>query len=392
MARKNQRHCQATASTMDAQEPLPPPMPGAEVEEYVAKNILLTGGAGFIGTHVAKRLVERYPEYKVVVLDAMDTCASMQNLELMRPCNNFKFVKGDLQSFDLVSAILKMEEIDTVMHFAAQSHVDNSFGNSLTFTVNNVYATHTLLEACRKYGKIKRFVNVSTDEVYGEQSFHAKTQLNESSQLQPTNPYSAAKAGAEMVAHAYRTSYGIPIITTRGNNVYGPQQFPEKLIPKFCLLARRGGKLPIHGDGMMRRSYLFVEDVAEAFDVILHRGVTGEIYNIGTEKERTVLDVAKDICKEFNVDSEGIITHVEDRKFNDRRYFISDEKLQQLGWRERTAWAEGLKKTVSWYCKFGHIWWAHTDVNSVLEPHPRAKHALFVKSINMASHVKKAES
>jgi nucleoside-diphosphate-sugar epimerase len=178
-----------------------------------------------------------------------------------------------------------------------QTHVDNSFGNSLAFSMNNTFGTHVLLECCREYGHIKRFINVSTDEVYGEASLGLDSGLEEHSTLEPTNPYSAAKAGAEMMVKAYMTSYKLPCIITRGNNVYGPHQFPEKLIPKFTLLAMKGKELPIHGDGLSVRSYLFVEDVAEAFDVILHKGTIGETYNIGTKQERTVTSVATDIAK-----------------------------------------------------------------------------------------------
>mmetsp|Transcript_23078 Transcript_23078/g.71951 ORF Transcript_23078/g.71951 Transcript_23078/m.71951 type:complete len:324 (-) Transcript_23078:355-1326(-) len=304
---------------------------------YTPKSILITGAAGFIGSHVALRIIKNYPQYKVVVFDKMDYCASMRNLDSVKDYPNFKFVKGDIQSFDILSYVLHAEDIDTIMHFAAQSHVDNSFGNSLSFTLNNVHGTHVLLECARMHGGIKRFVNVSTDEVYGESSFGKELGSNEGSTLEPTNPYSAAKAGAEMLVKAYMTSYKLPCITTRGNNVYGPHQFPEKMIPKFTLLASRGETLPIHGDGEMTRSYLFVEDVAEAFDTVLHKGVVGETYNIGTQKERSVRSVAADICKYFGLDASKFLTGVTDRAFNDRRYYIDDEKLKALGWTERTC-------------------------------------------------------
>ncbi len=339
--------------------------------KYKPKNILVTGGAGFIGSHVVIRLVKMYGHYKVVVLDKLDYCATLNNLNQVKDHLNFKFIKGDIQSPDLVSYVLETEKIDTVMHFAAQTHVDNSFGNSLAFTMNNTYGTHVLLEACRNYGKLARFVNVSTDEVYGETSLGKEHGLNESSRLEPTNPYSAAKAGAEMMAMAYYTSYKMPVITTRGNNVYGPHQFPEKMIPKFSLLASKQRKLPVHGDGMATRSYLYVEDVAEAFDIVLHRGVPGEVYNIGTKKERTVKDVASEICKVFGLDPEASLEHVRDRAFNDQRYYISDDKLAALGWKERTSWKEGLKKTISWYIENGmHSYWDHGNVDLALEAHP----------------------
>ncbi|KAG2254765.1 hypothetical protein Bca52824_084901 [Brassica carinata] len=254
------------------------------------------------------------------------------------------------------------------MHFAAQTHVDNSFGNSFEFTKNNIYGTHVLLEACKVTGQVKRFIHVSTDEVYGETDEDALVGNHEASQLLPTNPYSATKAGAEMLVMAYGRSYGLPVITTRGNNVYGPNQFPEKLIPKFILLAMRGKVLPIHGDGSNVRSYLYCEDVAEAFEVILHKGEVGHVYNIGTKKERRVNDVARDVCKLFGVDPEASIKFVENRPFNDQRYFLDDEKLKKLGWSERTTWEEGLKKTMEWYTQ-NPEWWG--DVSGALLPHPR---------------------
>lgn len=336
---------------------------------YTPKNILITGAAGFIASHVANRLIRNHPQYKIVVLDKLDYCSSLNNLNPSRPSPNLKFIKGDVGSADLLNFILLTENIDTIMHFAAQTHVDNSFGNSFEFTKNNIYGTHVLLEACKvTSGQIKRFIHVSTDEVYGETDGDAVVGNHEASQLLPTNPYSATKAGAEMLVMAYGRSYGLPVITTRGNNVYGPNQFPEKLIPKFILLAMNGQPLPIHGDGSNVRSYLFCEDVAEAFEMILHKGEVGHVYNIGTQKERRVLDVAKDICKLFSLDPENVIKFVENRPFNDQRYFLDHRKLENLGWSEKTSWEEGLRKTMEWYVQ-NPKWWG--DVSGALVPHPR---------------------
>ncbi|KAE8691323.1 Trifunctional UDP-glucose 4,6-dehydratase/UDP-4-keto-6-deoxy-D-glucose 3,5-epimerase/UDP-4-keto-L-rhamnose-reductase RHM1 [Hibiscus syriacus] len=302
---------------------------------YTPENILITGAAGFIASHVANRLIRNYPGYKIVVLDKLDYCSNLKNLLPSQSSPNFKFVKGDIGSADLVNYLLVTESIDTIMHFAAQTHVDNSFGNN---------------------------------EVYGETDEDAVVGNHEASQLLPTNPYSATKAGAEMLVMAYGRSYGLPVITTRGNNVYGPNQFPEKLIPKFILLAMRGETLPIHGDGSNVRSYLYCEDVAEAFEVILHKGEVGHVYNIGTKKERRVIDVAIDICKLFSMDPQTSIKLVDNRPFNDQRYFLDDQKLKVLGWSERTVWEEGLKKTIEWYTKNPN-WWG--DVSGALLPHPR---------------------
>ncbi|WZY73648.1 hypothetical protein YC2023_005888 [Brassica napus] len=336
---------------------------------YKPKNILITGAAGFIASHVANRLVRTYPDYKIVVLDKLDYCSNLKNLNPSKSSPNFKFVKGDIASDDLVSYLLITENIDTIMHFAAQTHVDNSFGNSFEFTKNNIYGTHVLLEACKVTGQqIRRFIHVSTDEVYGETDEDASVGNHEASQLLPTNPYSATKAGAEMLVMAYGRSYGLPVITTRGNNVYGPNQFPEKLIPKFMLLAMNGKPLPIHGDGSNVRSYLYCEDVAEAFEVVLHKGEVNHVYNIGTTRERRVIDVANDISKLFGTDPDSTIQFVENRPFNDQRYFLDDQKLKKLGWSERTTWEEGLRKTMEWYTE-NPDWWG--DVTGALLPHPR---------------------
>ncbi|XP_021274443.1 trifunctional UDP-glucose 4,6-dehydratase/UDP-4-keto-6-deoxy-D-glucose 3,5-epimerase/UDP-4-keto-L-rhamnose-reductase RHM1-like [Herrania umbratica] len=335
---------------------------------YTPKNILITGAAGFIASHVCNRLICNYPDYKIVVLDKLDYCSSLKNLNPSRLSPNFKFIKGDIASADLVHFILLTESIDTIMHFAAQTHVDNSFGNSFEFTKNNIYGTHVLLEACKVTGQVKRFIHVSTDEVYGETDEDAVVGNHEASQLLPTNPYSATKAGAEMLVMAYGCSYGLPVITTRGNNVYGTNQFPEKLIPKFILLAMNGKPLPIHGDGSNVRSYLYCEDVAEAFEVILHKGEVGHVYNIGTKKERRVIDVARDICRLFSLDPDAQIKFVDNRPFNDQRYFLDDQKLKSLGWYEKTTWEEGLKKTMEWYVR-NPDWWG--DVSGALLPHPR---------------------
>jgi len=303
------------------------------------------------------------------VLDKLDYCASLNNFKHLRHLPNFKFVKGDITSADLVNYLLASEKIDTIMHFAAQTHVDNSFGNSFDFTMNNIYGTHVLLEAARVVGGIRRFIHVSTDEVYGESSVGLEDGNTETHSLEPTNPYAATKAGAEMLVKAYHTSYKLPIITTRGNNVYGPHQYPEKLIPKFCLLAKNGQKLPIHGSGSSQRSYLYVEDVAAAFECILHRGMIGEVYNIGTTEERTVKSVAEDICKYFKLDPATTIVNVDDRPFNDQRYYLEMSKLVALGWEIEMTWEKGLKQTIDWFVEHGDTWF-QGDISGALKAHP----------------------
>lgn len=338
----------------------------------MCKTILLTGGAGFIASHVACSLATKYPKYKIIVLDKLDYCASLKNLERVKHLLNVEFVHGDILSADLLNYIFQGTNIDTVLHFAAQSHVDNSFGNSIAFTKNNIEGTHTLLESIRLAQSVKRFVHVSTDEVYGESSFELNSSNTEhASLLAPTNPYSASKAGAEMLVMAYGRSYGIPYLITRGNNVYGPGQYPEKAIPKFSILASTGQNLSIHGDGLATRSYMHVDDATAAFDIIMHLGDVSHIYNIGAHQERTILSVAQDICNVVGRNAKEAIMHVRDRAFNDRRYFIDCSKLLALGWVQKKSWDEGLRDTVQWYCTQDlSSYWA--DFKSALQPHPLA--------------------
>lgn len=338
--------------------------------DFTPKNILLTGGAGFIGSHVVILLCKKYPQYKIVVYDCLDYCSCLSNLDEVAKLPNFKFVKGDICSPDLVSYVLKEEEIDTIMHFAAQTHVDNSFGNSFQFTRSNIYGTHVLLESAKNCPTITRFVHVSTDEVYGEGEDFETDPMEEEHVLEPTNPYAATKAGAEFLVKSYHRSFKLPCIITRGNNVYGPHQYPEKLIPKFTNQLLRGLAVTLHGDGSNTRNFLFVEDVARAFDCILHKGVVGHIYNIGGENEQPNIQVAKDLIKILGKteDESTLISFVPDRKFNDLRYTINSSKLHALGWKEEMTWEEGLTQTVNWYKNFTY---RYGNIDSALVAHPR---------------------
>jgi UDP-glucose 4,6-dehydratase len=331
---------------------------------------LITGGAGFIASHVVLLLAKKYPQFNIINFDRLDYCSCLANLDEIKDFPNYKFVKGNICSSDLVNFVLETEKIDTIMHFAAQTHVDNSFGNSFQFTQNNIMGTHVLLESAKVHG-IKRFIHVSTDEVYGEQR-HDQEAMDEEQVLEPTNPYAATKAGAEFLAKSYQRSFGMPIIITRGNNVYGPHQFPEKLIPKFISLLMRGRPVTLHGTGMNKRNFLYVEDVARAFEIILFKGKVGLIYNIGGSNELPNIDVAKELIKlagykEDAVDS--MMTFVEDRIFNDLRYHINSDRLFQLGWREQVSWEDGLKATFEWYQKNSH---RYGNIESALVAHPRA--------------------
>lgn len=332
------------------------------------KHILVTGGAGFIASHVVILLTKKYPQYKIVNFDRLDYCACLENLKDVADLPNYKFVKGDICSADLINYVLTTEKIDTIMHFAAQTHVDNSFGNSIMFTRNNVMGTHVLLEAA-KIHQISKFIHVSTDEVYGEGEDDTAPMI-EDHVLEPTNPYAATKAGAEFIAKSYHRSFKLPIIITRGNNVYGPHQFPEKLIPKFTNQLARGRPVTIHGTGSNTRNFLFVEDVARAFDCILHQGKVGRIYNIGGDNERSNISVAKDLIKIMGLQDreEALITYVPDRAFNDLRYTIDNSELAKLGWKEQVHWEEGLKQTVEWYRTYSH---RYKDIERALVAHPR---------------------
>ncbi|RIA80288.1 hypothetical protein C1645_792874 [Glomus cerebriforme] len=333
------------------------------------KNILVTGGAGFIGSFLVRKLVLLYPEFNIVVIDKLDYCASLNNLLMINGMPNYSFIKGDIMSSDLVTSILKEKEIDTIYHLAAQTHVDNSFGDSLEFTQNNVLGTHVLLEAAKAHN-IKRFIHVSTDEVYGEV---AKTSpdCHEESILAPSNPYSATKAAAECLVISYYKSFGLPIIITRSNNIYGPCQYPEKICSKFICSLIRDGKCYIHGDGSNSRKYLYVGDLVDALDLILNSGQIGEIYNIGSNFEISNLDLAKILLEQFNIDEKKHIRYLEfvkDRPFNDLRYAIDDTKLRELGWKPKIGWDYGIKKTIDWYKENCDKWWG--DISGALVPHP----------------------
>lgn len=319
------------------------------------KNILVTGGCGFIASNFINHFLKKYQNYVLVNLDAMYYCARENNiLEEIRSSNNYNFVKGSVCNKEILDLIFKTWNIDTVVHFAAQSHVDNSFSNPLQYTEDNIKGTHTLLECIREYGKIEKFIHVSTDEVYGESGADIK---NEKSILNPTNPYAATKAAAEMLVNSYVYSYNLPAIITRGNNVYGPRQYPEKLIPKFVLSLINDKLCTVHGEGKTERSFLYVSDVVDAFELILFNGKIGEIYNIGTGNEYSVIDITRRLVKIIKNEDEyqNYIEFVEDRKYNDKRYNIAFEKLRQLGWKQKIDIDEGLKLTIEFYKKLKSI-------------------------------------
>ena len=314
-------------------------------------NLLVTGGYGFIASNFINHYFDQNPAAHIVNIDAMYYCARKENVRQdIRASSRYTEVIGNIQSMDLVKHILVGHRITHVIHFAAQSHVQKSFEDSLQYTKDNILGTHILLEACRQLGNITRFVHVSTDEVYGESMLDAERKMHEESVLCPTNPYAATKAGAELIAMSYYHSFKIPIIITRGNNVYGPNQYPEKLIPRFIELLKEDKQVTIQGDGGCVRSFLHVFDVIKAFEMILERGTTGEIYNIGGDDshEYSVMDIAQRLIRMIKntTDYDQWITYIEDRPFNDKRYYISNEKLKGLGWKIEYDLVRGLKTIV----------------------------------------------
>ncbi|ORY59080.1 dtdp-glucose-dehydratase [Pseudomassariella vexata] len=337
------------------------------------KNIMITGGAGFIACWLVRHLTLTYPHaYNIVSFDKLDYCASLNNTRMLNDKRNFTFYHGDITNPSEVLDCMERYNIDTIFHFAAQSHVDLSFGNSYGFTHTNVYGTHVMLESAKKVG-INRFIHISTDEVYGEVK-DDDDDLLETSILAPTNPYAASKAAAEMLVNSYMKSFKLPVIIVRSNNVYGPHQFPEKIIPKFTCLLNRKRPTVLHGDGSPTRRYLFAGDAADAFDTILHKGSLGQVYNVGSYDEISniklcsMLLVEMGFPNETKADFDTWVKYTHDRPFNDHRYAVDGTKLRQLGWDQKTSFAEGLKITVDWYRRFGEEWWG--DISKVLSPFP----------------------
>lgn len=310
--------------------------------------LLITGGCGFIGSNFINYIFDRIPAATIVNLDAMYYCASKENVRTdIRNSDRYVFVKGNLCSMDLVNHVLETYKIDVIIHFAAQSHVQNSFQDSLQYTNDNIVGTHTLLECVRLYGKIKRFIHISTDEVYGESMLaHGTEKKNEESILCPTNPYAASKAAAELITQSYYHSFNIPIIITRGNNVYGENQYPEKLIPLFIDLLLKDKPVTIQGDGTNVRAFLHVYDVCAALHLILEHGKIGEIYNIGSDErdEYSISYIANMLIQKIKgtINCDEWITYITDRPFNDKRYYISNDKVKQLGWNITVDFDNGI--------------------------------------------------
>lgn len=342
---------------------------------YSPKRIFVTGGNGFIGSAFVKRLLRDESVELVITYDKVTYCSKPHPLlhpEKFENNSKHVFVKGDICDQYMVQKTLDEYGVDTIVHLAAETHVDNSFEHSLIFTKTNVLGTHVLLQcAMERKKRIKKFVHVSTDEVYGESC--KDEAFTESSTLNPTNPYAATKVGAEALVKSYISSFGLPCVITRGNNVYGPEQFPEKVIPKFICRLLDGNRVPVHGEGNSMRHFLYVDDTAEALYTILTRGSVGEIYNIAAPEEIKIRDLALRLIKIIfpNSNPENFIEHVDDRLFNDCRYFIDASNLESLGWKPSISLEEGLKMTIQWYKDYRNLcWWWEDKMSKALKAHP----------------------
>jgi dTDP-glucose 4,6-dehydratase/UDP-glucose 4,6-dehydratase len=317
--------------------------------------LLVTGGCGFIGSNFINYYFHKNKECSIVNIDAMYYCASEFNInDDIRLSDRYTLFKINLNDYDNLINIIKENNITHIIHFAAQSHVDNSFNDSLQYTYDNVKGTHCLLEAIKNTNLSIVLIHISTDEVYGE-SINDNDFKTEKSLLLPTNPYAASKAAAEMYVQSYIKSFGLKAIITRGNNVFGTNQYPEKLIPKFIELLKNNKKCTIHGDGSMIRNFIHVDDVCTAIDTILLLGTYGQIYNIGSDEENeiSVLKVTEKLVKHIHNDNEykKYIKFVEDRPFNDKRYFISNQKLKDLGWYQKISFEDGVDRLLKEYNK-----------------------------------------
>jgi len=319
-------------------------------------NLLVTGGAGFIGSNFILYWLKKYPQDKILNLDKLTYAGNLENLKTVENNSNYAFVKGDICNLSLVDSLIKKYNIDTIVHFAAESHVDRSIMDPAPFIKTNVEGTYVLLEAALK-NKIKRFHHISTDEVFGALPLNSKEKFNEKTAYNPRSPYSASKAASEHLVRAYYVTYGLPITISNCSNNYGPYQFPEKLIPLAITNIIEGKKVPIYGDGLYVRDWLYVEDHCKALDLILHKGKIGETYFIGgLTKDIPNIEVVRKILKIMGKD-ESYIEHVKDRPGHDRRYAIDWSKInRELSWKPEADFDTGLKLTVDWYLK-NKDWW-----------------------------------
>lgn len=328
------------------------------------KNILVTGGAGFIGSNFVHLMLAKYGDIQMVNLDALTYAGNLENLKAVESDPRYHFVKGDIRDKDFIEQLFSKYEFDTVVHFAAESHVDRSILEPELFLTTNIVGTQTLLEAAKRHWKLEpdnkysreykpgvKYLQVSTDEVYG--ALGATGMFTETTPLSPNSPYSASKAGADMIVRAYHETFGLPVNITRCSNNYGPYQFPEKLIPLMINNAQAGKQLPVYGDGMQIRDWLHVSDHCAAIATVLEKGKVGEVYNIGGNNEKANIEIVKLIIKTLGK-SEELITYVQDRPGHDRRYAIDNTKITtELGWSPAYTFEQGMKETIKWYLENG---------------------------------------
>jgi dTDP-glucose 4,6-dehydratase len=329
------------------------------------QNILVTGGAGFIGSNFARYLLKKYPTYCVVVYDKLTYAGNLDNLLPVHDEPNYKFERGDIVDREVVRRLIEMERIDTIVNFAAESHVDRSILAPDAFIHTDVVGTYILLDTARLLG-VNRIHHVSTDEVYGSipEGFFKEGDL-----LEPNSPYSASKAGAEMMVRAYHVTYGLHTTVTRGSNTYGPYQYPEKVLPLFITEAIDNRPLPVYGDGMQVRDWLYVDDHASAIDLVLHEGKPGEIYNAGGENERHNIEITRLILKLLGK-PDSLIRFVADRPGHDRRYALACDKIKALGWQPSGDLETLMAKTVRWY-EQNEWWWRKIKTGEYLEYYRR---------------------
>lgn len=310
----------------------------------MAVKLLVTGGAGFIGSAFIKLMFTNHPDWKITNLDALTYAGNLFNLKEIKNNKNYTFIHGNICDKELIENLIK--DHDYIVNFAAETHVDRSIEASENFIQTNINGVHNILEACRKYG-IKRFVQISTDEVYG--SIEGDGYFYETTPLSPNSPYSASKASADLLTLAYFKTYNMPVLITRCSNNYGPNQYPEKLIPFFIKRILNNQKVPIYGDGMNVRDWLYVDDHCRAIEQVLLHGQVGEVYNIGGHNEKTNLEITKIILKELNQD-DSVLEFVKDRLGHDRRYAISNDKIsKELNWKPIVDFETGIKSTINWY-------------------------------------------
>ena len=319
-------------------------------------NIIVTGGAGFIGSNFVFHMLKAHPDYRIICLDKLTYAGNLSTLEPVMDNPNFRFVKADICDKEAVDKLFAEEKPDIVVNFAAESHVDSSIENPQIFLETNIIGTSVLMDASRKYG-VKRYHQVSTDEVYGDLPLDRPDLFfTEQTPIHTSSPYSSSKAGADLLVLAYYRTYGLPVTISRCSNNYGPYHFPEKLIPLMIIRALHDESLPVYGDGLNVRDWLYVEDHCKAIDLIIHNGKVGEVYNVGGHNEMANIDIVKLILKELGK-SEDLITYVTDRAGHDRRYAIDPTKIHNdLGWLPETKFADGIVKTIRWYLD-NEAWW-----------------------------------